>query len=80
MQFDFAPGERFNFMAAFAQRVGASLHQNTLTLAPSLGTGSIKCVRLTPDFSLLHQYVLTEELILRRTAADNTAAPQPTDR
>ena len=74
MLFDFAPGEQFNFMAAFAQRVGASLHENTLTLPPILGTGSIKRVRLTAGFSLLlHQYVLTEELILRRTAADNTA-------
>lgn len=74
MLFDFAPGERFNFMAAFAGRVGATLHENTLTLPPSLGTGSIKRVRLSSDFSLLlHQYRLTEELILRRTAAGNTA-------
>lgn len=74
MLFDFAPGEQFNFLAAFAQRVGASLSDNTLTLPPTLGIGSIKRVRLTPDFSLLiHQYVLTEELILRRTAANNTA-------
>lgn len=74
MLFDFAPGERFNFLAALAQRIGASLDDNTLTLPHWLGVGSIKSVRLTPDFSLLiHQYVLTEELILKRTAADNTA-------
>lgn len=74
MVFDFAPSEQFNFLAAFAQRVGASLQDNTLTLPSSLGVGSIRRVRLAPDFSLLiHQYVLTEELILRRTAADNTA-------
>ena len=74
MIFDFAPGEKFNFLAAFAQRVGTSLQDNTLTLPTSLGIGSIKRVRLTPDFSLLiHKYVLIEELILRRTAADNSA-------
>ena len=74
MVFAFAPNEQFNFLTAFAQRVGASLHENTLTLPPSLGTGSIRRVRLAPDFSLLiHQYVLREELILKRTAADNTA-------
>lgn len=60
-------------MVAFAQRVGATLQDNTLTLPPSLGVGSIRSMRLTPDFSLvIHQYVLTEELILRRTGADNT--------
>lgn len=74
MLFDFAPGEQFNFLVAFAQRIGASLEDNTLTLPHWLGVGSIKRVRLSPDFSLLiHQYVLTEELILKRTAADNTA-------
>lgn len=74
MLFDFAPSEQFNFLAAFAQRIGASLQDNTLTLPPSLGVGSIKRIRLSPDFSLLiHQYTLQEELILKRTAADNTA-------
>lgn len=74
MIFDFAPTEQFNFLAAFAQRIGVSLEDNTLTLPSSLGVGSIRLVRLAPDFSLLiHQYVLSEELILRRTAADNTA-------
>lgn len=74
MLFEFAPSEQFNFLAAFAQRVGTSLQDNTLTLPRSLGMGSIRRVRLAPDSSLLiHQYVLTEELILRRTAADNTA-------
>ena len=74
MVFDFAPGEQFDFLAAFAQRTGASLQDNTLTLPHWLGVGSIRRVRLTPDFSLLiHQYTLTEELILKRTAADNTA-------
>lgn len=73
MLFDFAPNEQFNFLTAFAQRVGATLHDNMLTLPPSLGTGSIRRVRLAPEFSLLiHQYVLTEELILKRTAADTT--------
>ena len=74
MIFAFAPNEQFNFLTAFAQRVGAFLHENTLPLPPWLGTGSIRRVRLAPDFSLLiHQYVLREELILKRTAADNTA-------
>ncbi|GAB2578929.1 helix-turn-helix domain-containing protein [Spirosoma areae] len=74
MIFDFAPSEEFDFLAAFAQRAGANLHDNTLTLPPSLGIGSIRRIRLVPNFSLLiHQYVLTQELILRRTAADNTA-------
>lgn len=74
MLFEFAPSEQFNFLATFAQRVGVPLQDNTLMLPPSLGVGSIRRVRLAPDFSLLiHQYVLTEELILRRTAADNTA-------
>ncbi|ADB41339.1 helix-turn-helix transcriptional regulator [Spirosoma linguale] len=74
MVFEFAPGEQFNFLAAFANRVGTLLQDATVTLPNWLGTGSIKRVRLTPDFSLLiHQYTLTEELILRRTAADNTA-------
>ena len=74
MIFDFAPGEKFNFLTAFAQRVDAALEDNTLTLPPSLGIGSIRRVRLAPDFSLLiHQYILVEELILRRTAADNSA-------
>ena len=74
MVFAFAPDEQFNFLTTFAQRVGASLHENTLTLPPALGMGSIRRVRLAPEFSLLiHQYVLREELILKRTAADNTA-------
>lgn len=74
MLFSFAPGPQFNFLAAFAAHTGATLHDNTLTLPGSLGTGSIKRIRLSPDFSLLvHQYVLTEDLLLRRTAADNTA-------
>lgn len=74
MVFDFTPSGQFNFMEAFAERIGATLLGDTMTLPPSLGMGSIRRVRLTPDFSLLiHQYVLTEELILRRTATDNTA-------
>lgn len=74
MVFDFAPNETFDFLATFAQRVGAILQDNMLTLPSSLGIGSIRRVRLTPDFSLIiHQYVLIEELILRRTAADNSA-------
>lgn len=74
MIFEFAPGEEFNFLAAFAQRINGSLQDNTLTLPPSLGVGSIRRVRLITDFSLLiHQYVLTEELILRRTAVNNSA-------
>ena len=74
MLFEFAPSEQFNFLAAFAERMGATLQDNTLILPLSLGVGSIRRIRLTPDFSLLiHQYVLTEELILRRTTADNTA-------
>lgn len=74
MLFEFAPGERFNFLAAFAQQLGSSLQGNTVTLPPWFGVGTIKRVRLSPDFSLLiHQYTLTDELILRRTAADNTA-------
>lgn len=45
-----------------------------LTLPYWLGVGSVKRVRLAPDFSLLiHQCTLTEELTLKRTAADNTA-------
>lgn len=74
MIFDFAPSEQFSFLAAFAGRFGASLDGNTLTLPTWLGVRSIRRIRLAPDFSLLlHQYILTEELILRRTAADNTA-------
>lgn len=74
MTFDFAPAENFNFLSAFAQRIGTPLLHDTLTLPPSLGIGWIKRVRLAPDFSLLmHQYTLTQELILKRTAADNTA-------
>ncbi len=74
MLFEFSPSEKFNFLTAFARRIGTSLQGNTLILPPSLGVGSIRPIRLTPDFSLLiHQYTLTEELILRRTAADNTA-------
>ena len=74
MLFEFAPSERFNFLAAFAQRVGTELQNDTLTLPPWLGVGSIKRMRLTPEFSLIiHQYTLTVELILRRTAANNTA-------
>ena len=73
MLFDFAPGEQFNFLAAFAQRTGGVLQGDTFTLPGTLGTGSIRRVRLAPDFSLLiHQYVLNEELILKRTAANNT--------
>lgn len=54
--------------------IGTPLQGDTLILPPTLGVGSIRPIRLTPDFSLLiHQYTLTEELILRRTAADNTA-------
>jgi AraC-like DNA-binding protein len=74
MVFDFAPGERFDFLEAFGQRIGANLQADTLTLPTALGVGTIRRVRLAPGFSLLiHQYTLTEELILRRTAADNTA-------
>lgn len=73
MLFDFTPSEQFDFMTTFAQQVGVTLQDNTLTLPHSLGIGSIKRVRLVADFSLLiHQYTLTEELILRRTAAGNT--------
>ncbi len=73
MLFEFAPDENFNFLQAFARQTGARLQGNTLTLPESLGEGSLLAIRLNPDFSLLiHQYVLTEELILRRTAADNS--------
>lgn len=74
MIFEFAPAEKFNFVAAFARWIGTTVYNNVLILPPTLGEGSIRPVRLTPDFSLLiHQYTLSEELILRRTAADNTA-------
>ncbi|MBO0936541.1 helix-turn-helix transcriptional regulator [Fibrella sp. HMF5335] len=74
MVFAFAPSEQFNFLSAFGERVGAVLQGNTLTLPSSLGEGSIKRVRLAPGFSMLiHQYTLTEELVLQRLAADNTA-------
>ncbi len=74
MVFDFAPGEQFSFLEAFGLRVGASVENDTLTLPPDLGIGTIRRVRLAPEFSLLiHQYTLVDELILRRTAADNAA-------
>ncbi len=74
MIFEFAPSEKFNFLSAFARRIGTPLLENVLILPPALGEGSIRPIRLTPDFSLLiHQYTLTEELILRRTATGNTA-------
>lgn len=72
MVFEFTPDENFNFLQAFAKRTGAERQGNTLMLPESLGEGSLRAMRLAPDFSLLiHHYVLTEELILRRTAADN---------
>ncbi len=71
MLFDFAPDEKFNFLEAFAKRVGASIQEATLTLPPFLGEGTIKKMRLVEDFSLLmHHYILKEELILRRSAAE----------
>lgn len=74
MVFEFAPNEQFNFLSAFAQRIGGRLDDATLTLPTWLGAGSIRRVRLAPDCSLLiHRYILTEELILRRTAAENSA-------
>ena len=73
MLFDFIPDENVSFLVAFAQRLGTSLQDTRLTIPRSLGVGSIKEIRLAPDFSLLiHQYTLTEELILRRTAADTS--------
>ena len=74
MRFSFAPSEQFDFLAAFAHQVGSPLADNVLTLPLWLGVGSINRIRLAPHFSLLiHHYTLTEELILHRTAADNTA-------
>lgn len=74
MLFEFAPTAQFSFLEAFARQTGATLQDNTLTLPPALGVGTIKRVRLTPDFSLLlHQYTLIDELILRRTAASHVA-------
>ena len=74
MLFEFAPGEQFNFLAAFAQHLGMSQQDHTVTLPSWLGVGTVKRVGLVPNFSLLiHQYTLTEELVLRRTAANNTA-------
>lgn len=74
MLFEFAPDGQFDFLAAFAEKIGAVPQGNTLTLPNWLGVGTLKRVRLAPDFSwLIHQYTLTEELILRRSAADNTA-------
>ncbi len=74
MVFEFSPDERFDFLTAFAQHIGTTLQDHTVTLPHWLGVGSIRRVRLAPGFSLLiHQYTLADELILRRTAADNTA-------
>lgn len=74
MLFEFSPSEKFNFLAAFARHIGTTLEDHTVTLPDWLGVGSIRRVRLAPGFSLLiHQYTLVDELILRRTAADNTA-------
>lgn len=74
MVFEFSPTERFDFLAAFAQHIGTTLQDHTVTLPHWLGVGSIRRVRLAPGFSLLiHEYTLANELILRRTAADNTA-------
>lgn len=73
MVFEFTPNKQFNFMAAFAGRVGATRQDDTLFLPSALGVGSIRRVRLAPAFSLLiHQYVLHEELILRRTVTDRS--------
>ena len=70
MLFDFAPDEKFNFLEAFAKRVGVSIQDATLALPAFLGEGSIKRMRQGEDFSLLiHHYILREELMLRRTAA-----------
>ena len=72
MIFEFAPGPTFNFLDAFARRIGTTLQDTTLTLPPSLGVGTMTSIRLIQDFSLLiHHYTLQEELILRRTIAEN---------
>ena len=72
MIFEFAPASQFNFLESFARRTGAILRDTTLTLPSALGVGAMKSIRLSPDFSLLiHHYSLREELILRRTVAEN---------
>ena len=72
MIFEFAPGPHFNFLEAFARHTGAVLQDTTLTLPPALGTGTMKAIRLTPEFSMLvHHYTLREALILQRTVAEN---------
>jgi AraC-like DNA-binding protein len=70
MIFDFTPDRDFNFLDAFAQRVGVERQGDTVALPDWLGTGSMQVTRLATGFTLLtHHYTLHEELILRRTAA-----------
>ena len=73
MVFDFTPDPGFNFLNAFAGRIGSQIEGDVLNLTPVIGEGAIRRIRFSADFSLLiHHYTLKESLILRRSAAKKT--------
>jgi AraC-like DNA-binding protein len=64
--FDFEPGERFHFAAAFAKRFDAQTTGERVQLPDELGQGFIQEVYPDEDLSIcMHRYTLKQELVLR---------------
>ena len=69
MQFNYTPTSDTGLLAAFGEATGSVVTNGVLTIADTLGKGVIRGFDLSPSIRMMvHQYVLTEELIFRRMA------------
>lgn len=70
MIFSFQATPDFDFMTHFARHIGATVNDKQLVIPEYLGQGRIRKLDFGPDFKItIHQYVLTEDLVIKRNAS-----------
>src|SRR5689334_22487453 len=70
MIFSFHATPDFDFMTHFARHIGATVNDKQLVIPEYLGQGHIRKLDFGPDFKItIHQYVLTEDLVIKRNAS-----------
>jgi len=73
MIFSFLATPDFDFMTQFARHIGATINNNQLLIPEYLGQGYIRKLDFGPDFKItIHQYILTEDLVIKRNASEQT--------
>lgn len=71
MFFEFVPDTQFDFLSSFAKKFNLPLEGDRLILPPTLGTGSIRRVALSPGMKLIvHRYQLHQDFIINRVGND----------